>query len=121
MEYARYKMCIFGDGGVGKTTLINRYITGKYSDSSLINLEEWLKILRKAPDEEHHYFPLLLVGGKADLELEGKRVTEREYAYEHGKKYNLFEGMECSSKTGLNVELIFETLARKMLGNSGLI
>jgi Ras-related protein Rab-7A len=179
MEYARYKMCIFGDGGVGKTTLINRYITGKYSEdyqmtigvdfyikninveginvnlqiwdfagerqfkkllpnyvigasggifmydisrfSSLINLEEWLKILRKAPDEEHHYFPLLLVGGKADLELEGKRVTEREYAYEHGKKYNLFEGMECSSKTGLNVELIFETLARKMLVNSGLI
>jgi GTPase SAR1 family protein len=31
MSYARYKMCIFGDGGVGKTTLVNRYISGKYS------------------------------------------------------------------------------------------
>ena len=25
-------MCIFGDGGVGKTTLVNRYISGKYSE-----------------------------------------------------------------------------------------
>ena len=33
MSYARYKMCIFGDGGVGKTTLVNRYISGKYSEA----------------------------------------------------------------------------------------
>ena len=32
MSFARYKMCIFGDGGVGKTTLINRYLTGQYSE-----------------------------------------------------------------------------------------
>ena len=32
MSFVRYKMCIFGDGGVGKTTLINRYISGKFSE-----------------------------------------------------------------------------------------
>lgn len=31
-----FKVCLFGDGGVGKTTLINRYFTGLFkADSSL--------------------------------------------------------------------------------------
>ena len=29
MNYFRFKICIFGDGGVGKTTLVNRFISGK--------------------------------------------------------------------------------------------
>ncbi len=179
MSYARYKMCIFGDGGVGKTTLINRYITGQYSEdysmtigvdfytknievegisvnlqiwdfagehqfkrllpnyvigasggifmydisrfTSLTNLEEWLTILRKAPDEEKHYFPILIVGGKSDLESEGKRAIEAEYAEKYGKEYGLFEFIECSSKTGENVELIFYTIALKMMNQSGIL
>ncbi len=28
-----YKICILGDGGVGKTTLINRYLTGVFKDN----------------------------------------------------------------------------------------
>jgi small GTP-binding protein len=28
----RFKICIFGDGGVGKTTLVNRYLTGVFDD-----------------------------------------------------------------------------------------
>ncbi len=32
MSYYRFKTCIFGDGGVGKTTLVNRYVTGKYQE-----------------------------------------------------------------------------------------
>ena len=179
MSYARYKMCIFGDGGVGKTTLINRYITGKYSEDysmtigvdfytknieveeisvnlqiwdfagehqfksllpnyvigatggifmydisrfkSLTNLDEWLNILKKAPDEEKYDFPILLAGGKSDLELEGKRSIDTEYAQKFGKEHGLFEFLECSSKTGENVELIFQTIALKMMKNSGII
>jgi len=178
MSFARYKMCIFGDGGVGKTTLINRYLTGKYSEEysmtigvdfytknieiegisvnlqiwdfagehqfknllpnyvigasggifmydisrfpSLSNLDDWLKILNKAPDDVD-YFPILLVGGKADLELEGKRVIESDFARTYGSERHLYDFIECSSKTGENVEQIFGTIAYKMMEASGLI
>ena len=33
-----YKICIFGDGGVGKTTLIGRYLTGVFSSNSDITI-----------------------------------------------------------------------------------
>ncbi|TET61425.1 MAG: GTP-binding protein [Promethearchaeota archaeon] len=176
MSYYRFKTCIFGDGGVGKTTLVNRYVTGRYQEdfkmtigvdfytkgfeiddnrvqlqiwdfggehqfknllpnyvigasggifmydisrfSSLTNIDEWLKVLKKNPEVQKKYMPILLVGGKIDLELEGKRVVEKEYAQEFGKKYNLFDCIECSSVSGENVEFIFETIARKMIALS---
>lgn len=179
MTYARYKMCIFGDGGVGKTTLINRYISGKYSEDfkmtigvdfytknieiegikvnlqiwdfagehqfknllpnyiigasggiflydisrfySLIHLEDWLNVLNKAPDYRENQMPILLVGSKSDLALEGKRTVEKEYAFKYGKKFNIFDFFECSSKTGDNVDLIFTKIARKMLESAELL
>ena len=62
--------------------------------------------------------PILLVGGKLDLESEGKRVVEKEFANEYGKKINLFDYLECSSITGENVEKVFETIALKMISLS---
>ena len=179
MAFARYKMCIFGDGGVGKTTLVNRYISEKYSEdfkktigvdfytktvliqdvkvtlqiwdfagenkfknllatyiigasggifmydisrfSSLTNIDKWLDVLKKVPDINNQYIPLLLVGGKSDLNSKGKRVIEKEYAQDYGKKRNLFDFFECSSKTGENVEKVFTTIAHKMLVLAGLI
>ena len=179
MSYARYKMCIFGDGGVGKTTLINRYISGKYSENfrmtigvdfytksieiqgirvnlqiwdfageqqfknllpnyvigasggifmydisrfySLTHIEDWINLLNKAPDRQKEKLPILLVGSKKDLELVGKRVVEEDYASEQGKKYGVFDFIECSSKTGENVEIIFYRIAWKMLELSGLL
>ena len=176
MNYYRFKTCIFGDGGVGKTTLVNRYISGKYQEdfkmtigvdfytkvceiddnrvqlqiwdfggehqfknllpnyvigasggifmydisrfSSLTNLEEWLKVLKKNSEVENRYLPILLVGGKLDLESKGKRVVEKEYAFEYGKKYNLFDHLECSSITGENVEDVFDNIAKKMIALS---
>ena len=32
------KVCLFGDGGVGKTTLINRYLTGVFKTDSSITI-----------------------------------------------------------------------------------
>lgn len=179
MTYARYKMCIFGDGGVGKTTLINRYISGKYSEDfkmtigvdfytkniiiedinvsmqiwdfageqqfknllpnyiigatggiymydisrfySITHLEDWINLLDKAPDKQGQRMPILLVGGKKDLSLDGKRVVETSYAVEQGKKFGVFDFIECSSKTGENIEQIFYYMARKMLENSGIL
>ena len=179
MSYAKYKMCIFGDGGVGKTTLINRYISGKYSEDfrmtigvdfytksieigdirvnlqiwdfagerqfknllpnyvigasggifmydisrfySLTHLEDWINLLNKAPDRHEKKLPILLVGGKKDLTLKGKRVVEADYASEIGKKFEVFDFIECSSKTGENVDLIFNIMALEMLKSSGLL
>lgn len=176
MNYFRFKICIIGDGGVGKTTLINRYISGKFSEdfkmtigvdfytksmeidnnriqlqiwdfggehqfknllpnyvvgasggifvydisrfSSLTNLEEWVKVLKKNPEARNKYIPILLVGGKMDLESKGKRVVEKEFALEYGKKNNLFEYIECSSITGENIENVFEIITRKMISLS---
>ncbi|MFX1377610.1 MAG: Rab family GTPase [Promethearchaeota archaeon] len=38
MSDAMYKIVFFGDGGVGKTTLINRYLTGVFKSDSLITI-----------------------------------------------------------------------------------
>jgi Ras-related protein Rab-7A len=172
-------MCIFGDGGVGKTTLVNRYISGKYSEDfkmtigvdfytknifiqdinvslqiwdfagehqfknllpnyvigasggiymydisrfySITHLEDWINLLDKAPDNQGERMPILLVGGKKDLALVGKRVIEENYAYEEGQKFGVFDLIECSSKTGENVDEIFQKITRRMLELAGIL
>ncbi|MFW9973520.1 MAG: hypothetical protein ACFFDF_25280, partial [Candidatus Odinarchaeota archaeon] len=57
--------------------------------------------------------PLIMVGGKLDLHK--KRVISRKYAKKISKKHNMVEYFECSSKTGENVDNIFEFLARIIL------
>ncbi len=34
----RFKVCVFGDGGVGKTTLINKYTTGIFKEGYLMTI-----------------------------------------------------------------------------------
>ena len=38
MTQSIYKICILGDGGVGKTTLVNRYLTGVFKDHLKITI-----------------------------------------------------------------------------------
>ncbi len=38
MTQTIYKICILGDGGVGKTTLVNRYLTGVFKDHLKITI-----------------------------------------------------------------------------------
>ena len=33
-----FKLILFGDGGVGKTTLAHRYVTGSFKENSLITI-----------------------------------------------------------------------------------
>jgi len=171
MQDATFKLCIFGDGGVGKTTLINKYLTGIFigdthitigvdfhmkivklggitvklqiwdfageerfrfflpnymrgasggifmyditRQSSLYHLDDWLKILVKDNIKVQDTIPILLVGGKADLE--DARTVDSEFAYNLTKANNLNGFIECSAKTGQNVELIFELIARLMI------
>ena len=38
LQDAMFKVCLFGDGGVGKTTLISRYLTGIFKSDSNITI-----------------------------------------------------------------------------------
>jgi len=171
-----FKVCIFGDGGVGKTTLVNRYITGvfkestkltigvdfytkhlKYDDlrillqiwdfageerfrfllpsyligasggifmyditrySSLQNYKDWISIFK----EKFNYIiplPLLMVGGKSDL------LYKRSVLLEDAKRImnlnHFHDIIECSAKTGENVEEIFLKTTKMMLIHKNLL
>ena len=164
------KTIITGEGGVGKTTLLHRYIEGRFeantrltigvefflkelnidNDSiflqiwdfggqerfrflldsyamgakgalllfdltrplTLNSLEEWVKICRSDNPE----IPILLVGSKADLE---EMITVNEDLIEYLKKeFNFFDYVRISSKTGENVNQVFEKIARKIVNHA---
>ena len=172
-----FKLCIFGDGGVGKTTLIRRFVTRIFEKdikmtigadfsvknveiegkkvtlriwdfageerfrvllpsfakgaeggifmyditrySTLKNIRDWLSIFEYFVSEEQVKIPIVIVGGK--LDLEDRRSIEIEEASELSNSYDLLGYFECSSKTGNNVEEIFEFMTRKMMENSSSI
>jgi len=75
---------------------------------SLFHAEDWLSVIEDAGE----HFPIILVGGKSDLE------EYREISIDEGMKIaesnNLNGFIECSSKTGENVEEVFELLTKAM-------
>ena len=85
---------------------------------SLAHIDDWMMVVHKEIKPENQ-FPILVVGGKADL------VEEREVSSEDGitvsKARDVDGFIECSSKSGENVETTFEALTRLMLQKSNLI
>ena len=84
--------------------------------SSLVNIDDWLTIIRK---KNVDLFPILVVGMKSDLNKQ--REVSSEEARKIVKSRKLDGDIECSAKTGENVEEIFETLTKLMLQQSGLV
>ena len=174
MAPSKFKILIFGDGGVGKTTFVNRYLTGVYTTgsitigvdfhiklleidgneitlriwdfagegkfrfllpsyaegsnggifmfdvtrySSIKNIDEWLSVFKQGMKDD--VIPLLMVGSKTDLKDE-RSITPQDAA-EIAKQHKFDEYIECSSKTGDNVENIFIKLARLMTKKAGLL
>ena len=173
---AAYKLCIFGDGGVGKTTLAHRFMHKVFDEdlkmtigadfsvkemtidgkavalriwdfggeerykvlfpgfvdgaqggiymydttrfATLNKMDDWLSFFKKK-EEKYVNIPILMVGGKIDLEE--KRSVPKEDAKRLMQRNELAGYFECSSKTGENVELIFETITRMMMKNDGLL
>jgi len=79
------------------------------NSASINHIDEWLSVLKEA----YQSFPIVLVGGK--LDLEDVRDVPLEKAKEIAESRDLNECIECSSKTGENVEMVFEELTRSML------
>jgi small GTP-binding protein len=174
---ALYKICIFGDGGVGKTTLVNRYMTGVFKGdstmtigvdfhvkklelnglrvslqiwdfagedrfrfllpsyvigasggifmyditryTSLKNFEDWIDIFKRGYSGKGRQLPVIMVGGK--LDLQHKRAISSDDAFEIAKKNHLYGFVECSAKSGENVEDIFLEIGNLMIRKSGMI
>jgi Ras-related protein Rab-43 len=178
MKYsASYKICIFGDAGVGKTSLTYRFITNRFIQdtkltlgvdivakdisidkyriklqiwdfggedrfkvflpvyargssggifmydltrkNSLGNITSWINIFKKNLTDEESEIPILGVGGKKDLSEE--RAITSENSKSLAEKHKLYDLIECSAKTGENIEKIFESITYKMLKNAKLL
>jgi len=177
MQDALFKVCIFGDGGVGKTSLVKRYLTGLFvgdstmtlgvdfhmknfefhgkrvslqiwdfagedrfrfllpgyvkgasggifmfditRQSSLRNFEEWLKIFKEGTEDSQIQVPIMMIGGK--LDLHDRRSVYSKEAVDLAKAYELLDYIECSAKTGENVEIIFYKLALELTRRARII
>ncbi|MFX1316183.1 MAG: Rab family GTPase [Promethearchaeota archaeon] len=177
MGKIKFKLCLFGDGGVGKTTLTRRFLTRVFDEdlkmtigadfsvkeleiegktivlriwdfagedrfrvllpsfakgadgaifmfditkySSMKNIDDWLSFFQQGASKKQLNIPIIMVGGK--LDLDEKRSILAEDAIEISKSHNLHGYIECSSKTGDNVDEVFESITRKMMENANVI
>jgi Ras-related protein Rab-11A len=78
---------------------------------SLEKIEEWLDICRvDDPD-----VPVLLIGSKLDMVEE--MLIDESFIEELKEKYDLFDFLKVSSKTGENVDLAFQKIGAEIVRN----
>ncbi len=80
--------------------------------SSMKNVTGWMDTLKEGLKEP---IPIILVGGKRDLENE--RTVKPEEVEKEIKKHSFLDHVECSSKTGNKVEDVFIKITQAMLDN----
>ena len=88
---------------------ITRYLTFK-------NLDDWLKVFNETNKDQGQNVSTVLVGSKIYLE-ETRSVLKTE-AENYAKQKGFAKYIECSSKSGENVDKVFETIAYLMLENT---
>ena len=174
-EYA-YKICIFGDAGVGKTSLARKYLEDTFDDdikstvgvnigikrfnigdynimlqiwdfagedrfkfyfpiyangsnggifmyditreNTINNVIDWLSIFNEKTQAKKFNIPILLIGGKSDLDE--KRVISIKEWKKLLNLYNFYDFMECSALTGQNVEDVFQKITDKIMKIAGI-
>jgi len=77
---------------------------------SLAHVDDWYEVVDKEIDYE---FPIIFVGGKTDLNHLKEVSTRKAMEVAHSKGADGF--IECSSKTGENVQKIFQLLTKLIL------
>jgi small GTP-binding protein len=173
MDEYKFKIVIVGDGGVGKTTLTHRYLSGVFKETYITtlgmdfylkklelkgnliklhiwdfageekfrfllpsavlaaqgtifmyditryntfkNLTEWLSVFDEANKTHNQKVLTILVASKLDLQ-ENRAVSENE-GRTFAEQYKFSEYLECSSKTGENVDYIFDKITRIIFEN----
>ncbi len=82
---------------------------------SFHNLESWIVEISQYYNLEDlaHRPPIILVGNKCDLEYQ--RVVTKEYVLKFAEKYCIYDMIECSAKSGYNVDKIFDILSYKIV------
>ncbi|MFW9829997.1 MAG: Rab family GTPase [Promethearchaeota archaeon] len=121
IEGKEIKLQIWDFGGEERFRfLLPKYIRGASggilmyditSYPSIFHIEDWLSVIKETGD----IFPIILVGGKSDLE-EYRQISYKK-GLETAKSNELNYFIECSSKTGKNVESVFVNLTRIMFRN----
>ncbi|MHA1241784.1 MAG: Rab family GTPase [Promethearchaeota archaeon] len=117
----KIKLHIWNFGQQQSKSVLSTYIRGAQGGIfmyditnyfSLAHIDDWLSLIRKEKREED-WFPIIMVGGKADL------ANEREVGEEEGRQIAKSRGIdgfiEISSKSGENVENTFKALTRLMM------
>jgi small GTP-binding protein len=84
--------------------------------SSMRNIDSWLNFFKKNLLKWKEAVPIMVVGGKSDLSHE--RDVTMEDAIKFSKDHHIFEFLECSAKTGFNVEKVFTDLTLQIMRNS---
>ena len=88
--------------------------------SSFRNFNNWMEVFKEGSKRNENSMPLFMVGSKKDLEY--KRAVSLEDAMSITEKYDeVNDYIECSAKTGENIELIFEKLIELIMKRQGLI
>lgn len=109
-------------------SIIKTYASGTFggifmyditSKNSLMNLNEWIALFHNTFPSTKKKIPIILVGGKSDLNNE--REITKEDALSILRLHNMFTFIECSSKTGENIEEVFFSLTNKIMKINGYI
>ena len=98
----------------GASGAIFMYDVSNYN--SLAHIDDWLKIIRNKLGASHFRSPIIVVGNKADL-LDTREVSRIE-GIKFVKKRGVNGFIECSAKTGENVEEAIVAITRLIMAKS---